>query len=278
MPKKKTIDYEKLAQSKLENWLEKSKTLEVLVRDLENYRNNPSINYNYFVKKYDERDRKGNFKSIESLNGTIRRTYNYLKKAKLPKQQISGIQIRQTYIKSKKYGSIWNNTIAKIYKPKFKTEKYHNLPFKGFGIVGFYKAIRKVKVERFVLLNANYIMDGINIIRDIGKYFNAIFANNGYTKEDFEPLVIRVRVFLRERYSNEEKFFSSGFLDVGTYISEFNKIFKKYYTQALLQQAKYEDRVVRWYVRYISFETRLFDINNFRKEIGLKKSFYANFI
>lgn len=280
--KQQKQDLSKTALKKYDKWLEKAGNLEVLVRDLENYKNNPSINYSYFVEKYNELDRQGNYKSQNSLDGTIRRVYNQLDKTKVIENQIKAIQLKNVYVtkKKRKYGNIWNSSIFLRFKGKFRTEKSLNLPNKQFGAIGFYKKVPKIRLKDFMIKywNNDYLGNAIDICQEIGNYFNAGFVDKSYTSNpQNKPIVVRIRVWMKERYSSQEKVFSSGYIDTISYLKDFKDIWDKYYEKLPKNQAKYKDNIERWYIRYICIDTKLVSQNNFLREIGLKKSYYGNF-
>lgn len=87
------------SRNKVKNWLYIERDYNQLQEDISNF---VQGNFPDFQKKYDERDKKGNYKSDISMMGTIRRTYNELSKSKQKIDKDTSRDIKNAYKKKKK--------------------------------------------------------------------------------------------------------------------------------------------------------------------------------
>lgn len=87
------------ARNKMKEWLYIEPDVNQLKRDIEHFKKNQSSVI--FQKKYSEKDRTGNYKTKESMNATIRRTYNTLLKSPILLDKKRGQNIKDGYDLSK---------------------------------------------------------------------------------------------------------------------------------------------------------------------------------
>lgn len=250
--------------------------IDELKKDIRDYRDN-KFKFLDFQRKY-----RLKYSTKKSLNGSLRRAYNYLEKSQDVYDRKRGNELRDSYerkiiIKKK----LWNNTIALWYPVEFQNEKLVNKPRKKFGMIGYYKHISKngIAIEDFIKNITGYLQDSKQLVMDIRDYFGSkcFFSTNSYRRARHTPYNIRIRVFMYDVYSDEEKVCNSGHVDIRNYISSVKNILKKYYNSAIKKQNSYNDRPKFWKVYYICIDSKMKHRYKFRKELGLKKSFYGNF-
>jgi len=264
------------ARNKLKNWLYIEPNINQIKKDIENFRKNPSNKV--FQKKYSEIDRNGKHKSNQSMNGTIRRTYNTLLKSKNITDNKRGMDLKAGYDNKQIITNpppqqptqpTQKNLWYKFFNhenPQFYNEKIINNPSTKAD-VGYYYSINTL-LSDFVSNGLFYRRKIPILINKLTNFFNGVRYYKTTTNK-----AVKIILFCEDV---QERKFGKTFISIQDFLNNWLNWLHSLRVRFIRNNDSYEVSYTETFLLYMRVSTYM-NSTNFLNEKGSRFSLVLNY-